>query len=233
MTSEIKAIETKYKGYRFRSRLEARWAVFFDALEEPWEYEKEGFDLGEAGYYLPDFWLPRVNAWVEVKGQGIELEGDAARKILAFVKQSEYPLIGLIGQIGTHRCAITRPQLRKLGPIVDHLFDSNSPYFSKAIERCPFCWDNHVTVNGTTTVDGQTIGCLSLRMIGQCGHRWFLDLHSDEQGSITIGQIGIPKDHNIDFSLLLAGSRDRYDAAVEAARSARFEYGESGTGRAL
>lgn len=28
----MKAIETRYKGYRFRSRLEARWAVFFDAL---------------------------------------------------------------------------------------------------------------------------------------------------------------------------------------------------------
>lgn len=25
-------IETEYKGYRFRSRLEARWAVFFDTL---------------------------------------------------------------------------------------------------------------------------------------------------------------------------------------------------------
>ncbi len=33
--SEIKAIETRYKGYRFRSRLEARWAVFFDALSVP------------------------------------------------------------------------------------------------------------------------------------------------------------------------------------------------------
>ena len=28
----MKAIETEYNGYRFRSRLEARWAVFFDAL---------------------------------------------------------------------------------------------------------------------------------------------------------------------------------------------------------
>jgi hypothetical protein len=53
----IKAIETRYKGYRFRSRLEARWAVFFDALGIKWEYEKEGYDLGEAGYYLPDFWV--------------------------------------------------------------------------------------------------------------------------------------------------------------------------------
>ena len=28
----IKPIETKYNGYRFRSRLEARWAVFFDMI---------------------------------------------------------------------------------------------------------------------------------------------------------------------------------------------------------
>lgn len=64
---QIKAIETRYKGYRFRSRLEARWAVFFDALGIKWEYEKEGYDLGDAGYYLPDFWLPHVQMWAEVK----------------------------------------------------------------------------------------------------------------------------------------------------------------------
>lgn len=63
----IKAIETRYKGYRFRSRLEARWAVFFDALGIKWEYEKEGFDL-DGEYYLPDFWLPQVGMWAEVKG---------------------------------------------------------------------------------------------------------------------------------------------------------------------
>ena len=32
----IKAIPTEYKGYRFRSRLEARWAVFFDACGADW-----------------------------------------------------------------------------------------------------------------------------------------------------------------------------------------------------
>lgn len=63
----IKAIETRYKGYRFRSRLEARWAVFFDALGVAWEYEKEGFDLGEDGWYLPDFWVPSWRLWVEIK----------------------------------------------------------------------------------------------------------------------------------------------------------------------
>ncbi len=63
----IKAIETQYKGYRFRSRLEARWAVFFDALGVQWEYEKEGYDLKDNGYYLPDFWLPDQKAFIEIK----------------------------------------------------------------------------------------------------------------------------------------------------------------------
>lgn len=76
----IRAIETRYKGYRFRSRLEARWAVFFDALGLRWEYEKEGFDL-PSGRYLPDFFVHwdakrtarllqfrEVGYWVEIKG---------------------------------------------------------------------------------------------------------------------------------------------------------------------
>ena len=53
-----KAIETKYRGYRFRSRLEARWAVFLDAWGVSWKYEPEGYDLGDQGWYLPDFYIP-------------------------------------------------------------------------------------------------------------------------------------------------------------------------------
>jgi hypothetical protein len=64
----IKAIETVYNGYRFRSRLEARWAVFFDALGIEYQYELDGFDLGEMGWYLPDFWLPQQKYWLEIKG---------------------------------------------------------------------------------------------------------------------------------------------------------------------
>jgi hypothetical protein len=83
MTVGIKAIETQYKGYRFRSRLEARWAVFFDALAVRWEYEKEGFDLGEAGVYLPDFWMPDLGVWVEIKGQKPTPEEEAKAAALA------------------------------------------------------------------------------------------------------------------------------------------------------
>jgi hypothetical protein len=63
----IKAIETNYHGCRFRSRLEARWAVFYDALSIPWVYEPEGFDLGPLGRYLPDFWLPEQKFLIEIK----------------------------------------------------------------------------------------------------------------------------------------------------------------------
>lgn len=62
-----KAIETVFDGHRFRSRREARWAVFYRALGVRYEYEPEGFDLGEAGLYLPDFWLPEQNCWIEIK----------------------------------------------------------------------------------------------------------------------------------------------------------------------
>lgn len=64
----IKAIETKYHGIAFRSRKEARWAVFFDEAGIPWEYEPEAYKLPTGGAYLPDFWLPEQNAFWEVKG---------------------------------------------------------------------------------------------------------------------------------------------------------------------
>lgn len=68
----IKAIETRYAGCHFRSRLEARWAVAFDHLGIAWEYEPEGFETS-VGRYLPDFRISAENpalsgiTWIEVK----------------------------------------------------------------------------------------------------------------------------------------------------------------------
>lgn len=68
----MKAIETYYNGYKFRSRLEARWAVFFDAMGIRYQYELEGFekdlDGGKKIMYLPDFYLPESGFYAEVKG---------------------------------------------------------------------------------------------------------------------------------------------------------------------
>lgn len=62
----LKAIQTIYNGYRFRSRLEARWAVFMDTLQIKYDYEPEGFNL-DGTHYLPDFWLPTQECWLEIK----------------------------------------------------------------------------------------------------------------------------------------------------------------------
>lgn len=76
----MRAIETRYKGRRFRSRLEARYAVLFDALEIKWDYEPEGYVLDSGEHYLPDFFLhmhdrfksrqtyPGAGYWCEIKG---------------------------------------------------------------------------------------------------------------------------------------------------------------------
>lgn len=85
----MKIIETEYKGYKFRSRLEARWAVFFDTCGVKWEYEPEGFDLGDGLYYLPDFLLHDVllrngdqphDLWVEVKGLMTEFSAEKIKR---------------------------------------------------------------------------------------------------------------------------------------------------------
>jgi hypothetical protein len=70
--TDIRPIETLYRGYRFRSRLEARWAVFFHTLGVPWEYEPEGFVLPTGEWYLPDFRIQLVGGplWAEVKPRG-------------------------------------------------------------------------------------------------------------------------------------------------------------------
>ena len=82
----ITAIPTEYKGYRFRSRLEARWAVFFDACRVKWEYEPEGFALPNGQYYLPDFLLHGCDGrspsdlYVEVKGKMTETDAEKIRQ---------------------------------------------------------------------------------------------------------------------------------------------------------
>jgi hypothetical protein len=73
--NEIKPIETSYQGCRFRSRLEARWAVFFDAMGIAWQYEPQGYVVNGIPY-LPDFLLD-CGSWVEVRGDPARV--DSAR----------------------------------------------------------------------------------------------------------------------------------------------------------
>ena len=99
----IKAIETVYNGYRFRSRLEARWAVFFDVLNVDYEYEKEGFDL-DGKWYLPDFWMIYADDgfhgsfWLEIKATlPTREEIDLARRLAYMTKGGVFIATGLPG----------------------------------------------------------------------------------------------------------------------------------------
>ena len=62
----IKAIPTELGGVTYRSRLEARWAAFFDALGADPIFEHQGYEVHGKGY-LPDFYLAAWKVYVEVK----------------------------------------------------------------------------------------------------------------------------------------------------------------------
>lgn len=90
----MKAIETEYRGITYRSRVEARWAVYLDELRVPYSYEPEGFDLG-GEWYLPDFWLPNPGVWLEIKG--IE-PNDRERRVAGLLsKASRCPVLIAVG----------------------------------------------------------------------------------------------------------------------------------------
>lgn len=90
--TNIKPIETVYNGYRFRSRLEARAAVFLDNAPCRYEYEVEGYQLSDGRRYLPDFYLPDDKYYVEVKGYSDHLFDDL-KKAEAFVYEAKTALI--------------------------------------------------------------------------------------------------------------------------------------------
>jgi hypothetical protein len=92
MSDVTSAIPTTYRSERFRSRIEARWAAFFDLLKWPWEYEP--LDLRG---YIPDFILTFEHGplLVEVKSElDIQALSPHAPKIWRSGWQGEFLLVG-------------------------------------------------------------------------------------------------------------------------------------------
>lgn len=86
----MKPINTHYNDLYFRSRLEARWAVYFYSLGVKYLYEHEGFNFG--GYnYLPDFYFPDYGFYGEVKPENF---GDSDfDRWSAFAQEIKKPLL--------------------------------------------------------------------------------------------------------------------------------------------
>jgi len=69
----------------FKSSYELAYAKYLDSINEPWMYEIETFDIGN-NTYTPDFFLPRKELFVEIKGY---MSPKAHDKITRFKEQ--YP----------------------------------------------------------------------------------------------------------------------------------------------
>lgn len=103
-----RGIPTTYRGTRFRSRIEARWAAFFDALKWPWTYEP--IDL--AGY-IPDFLLgfDAAPLLVEVKPEN---EREALAQHLPRIAASGWPGEALIVGASIWELEVPHPLLGAL-----------------------------------------------------------------------------------------------------------------------
>lgn len=88
-----------YKGRRFQTELEARWAVFFDAVDTQWEYEKEVLELPYGGRVIPDFWLHVQQSWFEIKPElPTEKELVQAADLSFKTRKKVYVVWGQIGE---------------------------------------------------------------------------------------------------------------------------------------
>lgn len=180
----MKPINTQYAGCRFRSRLEARWAVFFDAAGLDWQYEQQGYTLDNGTKYLPDFRLPTLDTYVEVKGDPAALNVASA--------------YGFANQVGP---------LLLLGDV---------PYVPPGSTHGHY----QISMYGGVTAELESI---------------VFDpeyLHSEERFFTSVGE-PIPKVDSPRFAqsvlagVVLPGWDARNANYYTAARSARFEHGET------
>lgn len=91
----LPAKTTEYNGIKFRSRLEARWAVFFDAAGVEYIYEAEDLIGRDSTRYLPDFYLPEYDWYVEVKPAREGFAFELARAVRVAVEDNRKVLITL------------------------------------------------------------------------------------------------------------------------------------------
>lgn len=126
-------IPTPHNGIMYRSRTEARWAVFFTAAEIEFQYEPEGFNLGGIKY-LPDFWLPNFRLFVEVKppGEPSSLESEKCDRL---AKASGSLVLLVRGDPGLKRGVLFTPDDAEVDSAEYDLGVPNA--FFSICRRCP------------------------------------------------------------------------------------------------
>ena len=208
--ANIGAIQTKYAGHLFRSRLEARWAVFFDVLGIPWKYEHEGYEVG-GHKYLPDFYLPKSNDWCEVKGDKDGFRNDFNK--MSSILGPNSPLPGFVDGDSSLILLSDIPLVEGFATVFHPAL-----FRPKGTGKTARGWSSFIsTKNGESNIqmclsDGNLIGLF-------LGLGFVKDVLSDCDSD------------GWDVSSVIAKTALRLplvNSAYEKARSSRFEHGESG-----
>ena len=220
----VQAIETTYAGHRFRSRLEARWAVFFDRLGVAWNYEPQGFKIqGASGTWnwLPDFYLPELEVWVEVKGDAEALDWTMIATAVdgwatAGLPPSRYAYTGDCTNMSTDPCNCGRcgsmvlvlGNIPKLDP-----YAARPAHYAAVNHKAAWITGAWFNDAGNLKLTNQDIGCFDATS-GDTEVQWW----------------GNTRPKQIDYSSVAgaSGSFSKVMAAYDAARKARFEHGRAG-----
>lgn len=228
--SSIKAIETRYAGCLFRSRLEARWAVFLDALGIRWDYEPQGFVL-DGVHYLPDFFLHRQQCWLEIKPRATETKEDwRLCKLLAegtgkpvYMLQDELCPLGFDQDenvIGSHRGwhppGVGYAEFKKEAEFMDGCCTWGQ------CARCGLISIDHCGQHFVCTCVCSGPDVITKHRIFAGGIKGVENYCKDCKGYLWADKPFFPHEtHKDDHS-------DRLLDAYTAAKSARFEFGQSG-----
>lgn len=183
----IKAIETRYKGYRFRSRHEARWAVLFDALDIKWEYELEGYELSPYAFNLEE-WIKKhrdEEVPTDILRKLGEMVGECASKTIHYLPDFWLPGFNAFAEVkpeGKMLSLVDVDKLSRLGYLTQH--------------PCMFCTDLTDYPKGFVSAEIRQ-GILEMER--------------------AVFHFGV--------------NQIEWKEACEAARSSRFEHGESGSSK--
>jgi hypothetical protein len=218
----LNAIQTSYKGYKFRSRLEARWAVFFDSLDFKWEYEPEGFHLPNGEMYLPDFRVTSPQgmiAWYEVKPEGVTSDAkfDLFKQIITCWHHK--PEDGEKDKYAEATILSGDPM-----SFIELSDDYRSPSFKEGVRACPRCGLIQNQGYGFIDLYGHpSYQCHRCDCTTPCGGG-----NPSERGAIAWtepykGWLFILDDWPYEREYFEAVSH-----AAKQARSARFEHGQKG-----
>lgn len=128
---------------KFRSRLEVRFVLLLEYLNIEWEYEPKLLKIvldGKVRHCLPDFYLPELDHWIELKGFWREISRRKSEALIAQNPTLKYSVLDsemkrILGSASPVPSVVTNFVCEKHG-----IFDKPQPLYQlNERARCPVC----------------------------------------------------------------------------------------------